>query len=94
MSKKREEENTMLKVLIADDHPVVREGIKQIINKAGDINVGGEALTGQEVLDKIESEKWDAVILDLNMPGKDGFEVLKTIRHEHPRLPILVLSIY
>lgn len=84
----------MIKILIADDHPVVREGIKQIISKASDMQVGGEALTGQEVLDKVNSEKWDAVILDLNMPGRDGFEVMKEIRHTYPKLPILILSIY
>jgi two-component system, NarL family, invasion response regulator UvrY len=87
-------DKTTLKVLIADDHPVVREGIKQIIQKASDIIVGGEALTGQDVLDKMDQESWDAIILDLNMPGKDGLEVLQSIRHEYPRLPILILSIY
>jgi two-component system, NarL family, invasion response regulator UvrY len=87
-------DKNILKVLIADDHPVVREGIKQIINKSGDITVGGEALTGQEVLDKMGDEQWDAIVLDLNMPGKDGMEVLRAIRHDYPRLPILVLSIY
>jgi DNA-binding NarL/FixJ family response regulator len=83
----------MIKVLIADDHPVVREGLKQILSKATDMIVGGEALNGQEVLDKVRSEKWDVIILDLNMPGKDGFEVLKEIRREKSKLPILILSI-
>ncbi len=84
----------MIRVLIADDHPVVREGLKQIINKATDMTVGGEALNGQEVLDKVYHEKWDVIILDLNMPGKDGFEILKEIHSEQPKLPILILSIY
>lgn len=84
----------MIKVLIADDHPVVREGLKQIINKSTDIMIGGEALNGQEVLDKVNSEKWDVVILDLNMPGKDGFDVLREIRREKQKLPILILSIF
>jgi len=84
----------MIKVLIADDHPVVREGIKQIIGKASDMVVGGEALNGQEVLDKIRAEKWDVLVLDLNMPGRDGFEVLRELRRDRPKLPILVLSIY
>lgn len=86
--------NTQIKILIADDHPVVREGIKQIIGKAPDMIVGGEALTGQEVLDKVNREEWDALILDVNMPGKDGFEVLREVRRDHPKLPILILSIY
>ncbi len=84
----------MIKVLIADDHPVVREGLKQIISKASDMIVGGEALNGQEVLDKIAAERWDIIVLDLNMPGKDGFEVLREIRKDFPKLPVLVLSIY
>lgn len=84
----------MIKVLIADDHPVVREGLKQIISKATDMVIGGEALNGQEVLDKIAAERWDVIVLDLNMPGRDGFEVLKEIRREFPKLPVLILSIY
>ncbi|MBA4311597.1 MAG: DNA-binding response regulator [Chlorobiaceae bacterium] len=84
----------MIKILIADDHPVVREGLKQIISKASDMEVGGEALNGQEALDKIRSEVWDVVVLDINMPGRDGIEVLKEIRKDHPKLPILILSIY
>ena len=83
----------MIKILIADDHPVVREGLKQILSKASDMLVGGEALNGQEVLDKVRNDKWDVIILDLNMPGKDGFEVLKEIRREKQKLPILILSI-
>jgi len=85
---------TPIKILIADDHPVVREGIKQIIGKAPDMIIGGEALTGQEVLDKIDQDSWDVLILDVNMPGKDGFEVMREVRRNHPRLPILILSVY
>lgn len=84
----------MIKVLIADDHPVVREGLKQIINKASDIKVFGEALNGQEVLDRLVGESFDAIVLDINMPGRDGIEVLKEIRKEFPKLPVLILSIY
>ncbi len=84
----------MIKILIADDHPVVREGLKLILSKASDILVGGEALNGQEVIDKIDAEPFDVVVLDLNMPGREGFEVLRELRHNHPRLPILVLSVY
>ncbi|MBI5476525.1 MAG: response regulator transcription factor [Ignavibacteriales bacterium] len=84
----------MIKVLIADDHPVVREGLKQIISKATDMEVGGEALNGQEVLDILDKQKWDVIVLDLNMPGRDGIEVLKEIRREYGKLPVLILSIY
>ncbi|MBI5022511.1 MAG: response regulator transcription factor [Ignavibacteriales bacterium] len=84
----------MIKVLIADDHPVVREGLKQILSKAPDIKIGGEALNGQDVLDKINSEDWDVILLDLNMPQRDGIDVLKEIRKKFTKLPILILSIY
>lgn len=84
----------MIKILIADDHPVVREGLKQILSKAADMQIGGEALNGQEVLDKINTEDWDVILLDINMPGRDGIEVLKEIRKEYAKLPILILSIY
>jgi DNA-binding NarL/FixJ family response regulator len=83
-----------IKILIADDHPVVREGLKQIISKATDMVIGGEARHGQEVLDKIAADHWDVVVLDVNMPGKDGFEVLRQLRHDKPKLPVLVLSIH
>ena len=84
----------MIKVLIADDHPVVREGLKSILATAMDIRLGGEARNGQEVLDALASEEWDALVLDLNMPGKDGFSVLKDVRRDYPRLPVLVLSVH
>jgi DNA-binding NarL/FixJ family response regulator len=88
------EENPMIKVLVADDHPIVREGLKQIISTVPDIKLGGEALNGQEVLDAVSRENWDVIVLDLNMPGKDGFEVLKDLHRDYPTLPILILSIH
>lgn len=84
----------MIKVLVADDHPVVREGLKSILATAPDILLGGEARNGQEVLDALASEEWDALVLDLSMPGKDGFSVLKDVRRDYPRLPVLVLSVH
>jgi len=83
-----------MKILIADDHPIVREGMKQIIAKAADMTIGGEALNGQEALDRIEVEEFDAVVLDINMPGRDGLEILKDIRRSRPTLPVLLLSMY
>jgi DNA-binding NarL/FixJ family response regulator len=84
----------MIKILIADDHPVVREGLKGIIARASDMQIGGEALNGQEVLQKIAEEEWDVVVLDIGMPGRDGLEVLKDIHGEKPELPVLMLSMY
>lgn len=84
----------MIRILIADDHPVVREGLKQIISKAADLTVDGEALNGQDVLDLMDRGSFDVVVLDLNMPGRDGFEILRELKKSHPRLPVLILSIY
>ncbi len=84
----------MIKILIADDHPVVREGLRQILARSSDMTVGGEALNGQEVLEKIAAEEWDVLVLDIGMPGRDGLEVLKDVHREQPDLPVLVLSMY
>jgi two-component system invasion response regulator UvrY len=84
----------MIRILIADDHPIIREGLKQIIAQAADLALGGEATTGQEVLDKVNAEPWDVVVLDINMPGKNGLEVLRDLRRDRPTLPVLVLSIH
>jgi len=84
----------VIKILIADDHTVVREGLKQILAETDDLVVAGEAGRGHEVLEHIGREDWDMVLLDLAMPGKDGLETLKEIKREKPKLPVLVLSIY
>jgi DNA-binding NarL/FixJ family response regulator len=84
----------MIKILIADDHPVVREGLKGIIERAAEMKIGGEALNGQEVLQKITEEEWDVVVLDIGMPGRDGLEILKDVHREKPELPVLMLSVY
>ena len=84
----------MIKILIADDHIVVREGLKQIISKASDMNVEGEAVNGQEVLDKVREQTFDVIVLDINMPGRSGFEVLRELKQEHAKLPVLILSVH
>ncbi len=84
----------MVKVLIADDHAIVRRGLKQILEEQPDIKVLGEAQNAQEVLEKIRSENWDALILDISMPGRTGLEILKEIKQERPKLPVLVLSVH
>jgi two-component system invasion response regulator UvrY len=84
----------MIKILIADDHAIVREGLKQILAETVDMVVGGEATNGQEVLEHVRREDWDLVLLDLAMPGKDGLDTLKELKQEKPKLPVLVLSIY
>jgi len=84
----------VIKILISDDHAIVREGLKQILADTEDLVVAGEAANGHEVLGHIRKEDWDMVLLDLAMPGKDGLETLKELKKEKPKLPVLVLSIY
>ena len=84
----------MIKILIADDHPVVREGFKQIISKADDLLVEAEALSGFEVVELVNKKDFDVVVLDLSMPGKDGLEVLKDLKAIKPSLPVLILSMH
>ncbi|MBU1879717.1 MAG: response regulator transcription factor [Chloroflexi bacterium] len=84
----------MIRVLIADDHAVVRRGLKQILQDTHEMVVAGEALNGQEVLEKVRAEAWDVVVLDIAMPGRGGLDILKELKHERPQLPVLVLSMY
>jgi two-component system invasion response regulator UvrY len=84
----------VIRILISDDHAIVREGIKQILADTNDLVAAGEATNGHEVIEHVRREDWDMVLLDLAMPGKDGLETLKEIKREKPKLPVLVLSIY
>lgn len=84
----------MLRILLADDHAVVRQGVKQII--AGEFGQAtfGEAQNVRELQEAVGSERWDIVVLDLAMPGGSGLEALKQIKHDHPQLPVLILSMF
>ncbi len=84
----------MKKVVVADDHPLVREGIRNVLEKAVDFSVSGEASDGKELMARLHDEVPDLVILDINMPGKSGLELLKDIKEWYPELPVLVLSIH
>jgi two-component system invasion response regulator UvrY len=84
----------MLKILIADDHAIVRQGLKQIVTETRDMTVAGEASNGQELLNKIREGEYDVVVLDITMPVRDGMDVLRQLRSEKPRLPVLMLSIH
>jgi two-component system invasion response regulator UvrY len=84
----------MIKILIADDHAIVREGLKQILSESPDLVVVAEASTGQEVLDKIGKNDLDLVVLDIAMPGRGGLDILKEIKSQRPRLSVLMLSMY
>ena len=83
-----------IKILIADDHPIVRAGFKQVISDMPDMLVADEAGTGQEVLQLIGKKDYDLVLLDISMPGRNGLEILKDLKSEKPKLPVLILSIY
>ncbi len=80
--------------MIADDHTVFREGLKRILNEAADISEVGEAANAQQLMRSINDGRWDVILLDINMPGKSGLEVLKEIKQTNPRLAVLILSMY
>jgi two-component system, NarL family, invasion response regulator UvrY len=84
----------MIQILIADDHAIVRAGLKQLIADSDDMAVTGEAVDGVEALDLVANNKYDVVVLDLSMPGRGGLDALKQMHAQHPQLPILVLSMY
>jgi len=84
----------MITVLIADDHDIVREGVKQIVSETSDIVVGGEARTGAETIELVREKAWDVVVLDLNLPDRPGLDVLTQIRAITPRVPVLILTMH
>jgi DNA-binding NarL/FixJ family response regulator len=84
----------LIHVLIADDHAVVRRGIKQIVEEQPDIKVLGEAQNAAEVRRYVSTRDWDVLVLDINMPDANGLEVLEEVKSLKPHLPILILSIH
>lgn len=83
-----------MRILITDDHAVVRSGLKQILAEAFPKAEFGEATNAQEALDRVWKEPWDVVVLDITMPGRSGLEVLKEIKKSKPKLPVLMLSMH
>jgi two-component system, NarL family, invasion response regulator UvrY len=83
-----------IKVLIADDHAIVREGLKQILADTGDIVVAGDAETGGEAIKLARKRKCDVLLLDISMPDRNGIEILKQARKEFPKLAVLMLSMH
>jgi two-component system invasion response regulator UvrY len=84
----------MIRILIADDHAIIRHGLKQIIEESGEMRVVAEADSGSDAMRKIRGIECDVVLLDISMPDMSGIDVLKQIHAEKPQLPILILSIY
>ncbi len=85
---------SMIKILVVDDHAVVRAGVQYFIADIPDMQIAGEAATAEEAIRLIRAQEWDIVLLDIAMPDKSGVEVLKQIKREKPHLPVLILSMH
>ena len=84
----------MIRILIADDHAIVRAGLKQFIADQADMEVTAEASSGSEAIAAVRARDFDVVLLDISMPDKNGIDTLKTLKHVKPELPVLMLSAY
>lgn len=84
----------MIRVVIADDHTMVRHGLRRVLSAESDMHVVAEASTGQQVLDIVNADHVDVVVLDITMPGRNGLEILKELRKSHPRLAVIMLSMH
>lgn len=84
----------MISVMIADDHAIVRQGLKQILSETDDINVAGEAETGFQAITIARQQDFDVMLLDISLPDRNGIEVLKQIKKDRPQLAVLMLSMH
>ena len=84
----------MMNILIADDHAIVRRGLKQILDEEPGLAFVSEAENGQDVLEMSRHQRWDLVILDINLPGRSGLDILNELHYGYPTLPVLILSMY
>ena len=83
-----------IEVLVADDHAIIRDGLKKILADTGDMVVAGDAANGNAALEKVRERDWGLVVLDMSMPGRSGLELIKLMKLERPKLPILVFSMH
>jgi DNA-binding NarL/FixJ family response regulator len=84
----------MIKILVVDDHAIVRDGLRRILVDTPDMVVADEASNGEEVINKVGNNDYDLVLLDISLPGRDGLDVLKQLKCTNPKIPILILSMY
>jgi DNA-binding NarL/FixJ family response regulator len=84
----------MIRIVIADDHTIVREGLKRLLDAAGDLQIVAEAADGHQALEHARTLEFDVLLLDMSMPGKSGIELIKQVHAEKPRLRMLVLSMH
>lgn len=82
----------MIRIVIADDHPIFRQGLKEVLAAESDLVVVSESGTAQDVIEQARKEHLDIVVLDISMPGRSGLDLLKQLKSEHPKLPVLILS--
>ncbi|HEX6003310.1 MAG TPA: response regulator transcription factor [Burkholderiales bacterium] len=87
-------ERNGVRVLIVDDHAIVREGLKRILADAPELRVAGEAASGPEAIDLVREQSWDVMLLDISLPGANGLEVLRAVKDLAPKLPVLILTMY
>jgi DNA-binding NarL/FixJ family response regulator len=83
-----------IEVLVVDDHAIIRDGLKKILDDTDDLIVAGEAANGNIALERVAERDWGVVILDISMPGRSGLELLKLMKTERPKLPILIFSMH
>jgi len=84
----------MIKILVVDDHAIVRDGLKRLLVDTSDMVVADEASNGEEVINKVGNNDYDLVLLDISLPGRDGLDVLKQLKCTNPQIPVLILSMY
>jgi DNA-binding NarL/FixJ family response regulator len=83
-----------VRILVVDDHTIVREGLKRILADAPELRVAGEAASGTEAIRLVRDSQWDVMLLDVSLPGANGLEVLRAVKEHAPKMPVLVLTMY
>jgi len=81
-------------ILVADDHAIIRNGLTKLLADTDHLQVAGEAKNGHELLEALRSRRWDAVVMDLSMPGRSGLDLVKQVKNQYPKLPLLVFSMH